>query len=156
MKYFIVLLLFSHISLSQIYYVNKEIENIRDKPNGKKIGLLLKNTEVKQMSSDGEWIKVSIEGWIYKPSVSKSKVQNKPVAKKYRTVGWDSNMYSKAGTERYGDGCNKKIGTINKGEKLEILNKKVLSTRGISVPWYYVKRNNGRRGWVSDADLVPE
>lgn len=75
---------------------------------------------------------------------------------KYRTVMSDSHIYSKAGTEKYSRGGSKKIGTINKGEKLEILKETTLSVKGITVPWYHVKRKNGQKGWVADADLIPE
>lgn len=46
-----------------------ESENLRATPNGKIIGTLVKGSKVNQELSAGEWVKVSIEGWVYKPSV---------------------------------------------------------------------------------------
>ena len=145
-----------NVCFAQNVYIKVQEENFRKKPNGEKIGILLKGTELKQIESDGEWIKVAVEGWIYKPSTSSKKPITKSVTKKYRTVMWDSNIYSNAGTERYGNGNSRKIGSVKKGEKLEILNEKQLSAKGITVPWYYVKRSNGQKGWISDADLASE
>ena len=45
-------------------------ENFRASPNGEKIGVLLKGAELKEIQSEGKWVKVTVEGWIYKPSTS--------------------------------------------------------------------------------------
>ena len=141
---------------AQTVYIKVQEENFREKPNGEKIGTLLKGTELKQIGSDGEWVKVTVEGWIYKPSVSSEKPTAISITKKYRTVMWAANIYSNAGTKRYGNGNSRKIGSVKKGEKLEILDEKQLSAKGITVPWYYIKRSNGQKGWISDADLTLE
>ena len=53
-------------------YVKEEKENLRDAPNGNKIGLLLQRTELKVIEEKGQWVKVTVTGWIYKPSVTKN------------------------------------------------------------------------------------
>jgi len=147
------ILLFSQTLLSSSLYVTGEMLNLRQRPNGVKIGSLLKDTKLEVIEESGEWVKVRVEGWVWKPLTStdiKQVKENQVVEnekKEYRIVMWDSNLYSSAGSN------SSKICSINKGEKLEILKEKILSYKGITVPWYYVKRSNGTKGWVSDADL---
>ena len=127
--------------------------NVRDVPDGRKIGVVNFGTKMEIIEQEGEWAKVIIEGWIWKPltlSENPNKENlNKNVVKPkiFRIVMWSSSLYSGAGSN------NSKIGSIQKGEKLEILKEKKLSFNGITVPWYYVKKSNGEKGWVSDADL---
>lgn len=130
---------------SATLYVKGETLNLRNAPNGDKIGLLYLGTELDSIKEKGEWVKVKVEGWVWKQLT----VTEKPVSKTkiYRTVMWNAYLHS-------GPSSNySKIGTIEKGEKLEILKEKVLTFKGISVPWYYVRKINGEEGWASDADL---
>jgi len=147
-----ILLLYQSLQSSSLY-VTGEMLNFRINPNVEKIGSLLKNTKLEVIEEKGDWIKVRVEGWVWKPltssevkqEISKELTENN--SQDYRVVMWDSYLYSKAGSN------NSKVCSIKKGEKLEILKEKKLSFGGITVPWYYVKRNNGTKGWVSDADL---
>lgn len=45
-------------------------EDLRNNPNGEKIGSIMKGAQLKQLEKDGNWIKVSVEGWIWYQSVS--------------------------------------------------------------------------------------
>jgi len=147
------ILLFFQTLQSSSLFVTGEMLNIRQKPNGLKIGSLLKNTKMEVIEESGEWVKVRVEGWVWKPLTNNEVIHENEIqilendGKEYRIVMWDSNLYSSAGSN------SSKICSINKGEKLEILKEKILSYKGITVPWYYVKRSNGTKGWVSDADL---
>ncbi len=49
-------------------------ENFRSSPNGKKIGLLLRNTKVEKIEKRGNWVKVQVAGWIWAPSLGLEKV----------------------------------------------------------------------------------
>ena len=135
-------------------YAKGETLNVRESPDGEKIGVVNYGTEMETLKKDGKWVKVKIEGWVWEPLTTSEKPQkenqqkSKVVeSKTYRTVMWDSSLYSGAGSN------NSKIGSLKKGEKVEILNEKKLTFNGITVPWYYVMKSNGKTGWVSDADL---
>jgi len=151
---FSLIVLFIYQSLfSATLYVKGETLNFRNSPDGEKIGVLYLGTELDSIKEKGEWVKVNVEGWVWKPLTVSEKpkkvITEKPLFKPkiYRIVMWDAYLHS-------GPSSNySKIGTIKEGEKLEILKEKVLTFKGISVPWYYVRKNNGEKGWVSDADL---
>ncbi len=157
MKKFMFVLLITFISVilyaTENIYVNGETLNVREAPDGKKIGVVNFGTKMEIIEQEGEWAKVIIEGWVWKPltlSENPNKENlNKNVVKPkiFRIVMWSSSLYSGAGSN------NSKIGSIQKGEKLEILKEKKLTFNGITVPWFYVKKSNGEKGWVSDADL---
>ena len=49
--------------------VQESVENMRDAPNGRKVGTLLKGTEIEEISRDGKWVRFRIEGWIWGPSL---------------------------------------------------------------------------------------
>ena len=51
-------------------YIVPDRENFRLAPNGKKIGTLNHATKLKVIDKQGDWIKVNVEGWMYKPSTS--------------------------------------------------------------------------------------
>jgi hypothetical protein len=59
-------------------YVKEERENLRDAPNGNKIGQLLQRTELKVIEEKGNWVRVSVTGWIYRPSVTEDLASIKP------------------------------------------------------------------------------
>lgn len=44
-------------------------ENLRDAPNGSKIGSLVKGTEVEKTGQDGKWLRVRLEAWVWGPSL---------------------------------------------------------------------------------------
>jgi hypothetical protein len=58
----------------KIIYVKTATENLRDIPNGKKIGSLEKGTSLVVLKDSPEWVKVRIEGWIWKESVTDSRI----------------------------------------------------------------------------------
>ena len=135
-------------------YVKGETLNVRESPDGEKIGVVNYGTEMETIKKEGKWVKVKIEGWVWEPLTSSEKPQKENLPEKkivksktYRIVMWASSLYSGAGSN------NSKIGSLKKGEKLEILKEKNLTFSGITVPWYYVMKNNGKKGWVCDADL---
>jgi len=41
--------------------------NLRDSPNGKEISILLKDTRVKEIGREGNWINVEFAGWVWSP-----------------------------------------------------------------------------------------
>lgn len=71
---FVVLLVlaFPGYSLSETknLYINVPSENIRNSPNGEKFGELTKGAKLEVKEESGNWIKVSIDGWVWKPSTA--------------------------------------------------------------------------------------
>ncbi len=55
-------------------YVNIPTENLRNAPNGKKIGTLMEGAETAVIQEQGNWVRVQVTGWIWKPSLSKIKL----------------------------------------------------------------------------------
>ena len=55
---------------SQDVYVKVKSENFRAAPSGKILGKLFAGTPMKKVSEKGNWVKVQIEGYIWKPSVT--------------------------------------------------------------------------------------
>ena len=49
--------------------VQESVENMRDAPNGRKVGTLLEGTEIEEISRDGKWVRFRFEGWIWGPSL---------------------------------------------------------------------------------------
>jgi uncharacterized protein YgiM (DUF1202 family) len=152
---FILLITFLFVILysDENIYVKGETLNVRETPDGEKIGVINFGTKMETIEKEGKWVKVKIEGWVWEPlTVSekpkKENLKQKVIkSKNYRIVMWSSSLFSGAGSN------NSKIGSIQKGEKLEVIEEKKLTFRGITVPWYYVMKSNGKKGWVSDADL---
>ena len=58
----------------EVIYVKTKIENLRDNPKGNKIGTLDKGTSMTVLEDSPQWVKVRIEGWIWKASVTDSKL----------------------------------------------------------------------------------
>jgi len=49
------------------YKVNVDHLNLRDSPNGKEISVLLKDTQVKEIVREGNWVHVEVSGWVWSP-----------------------------------------------------------------------------------------
>jgi hypothetical protein len=49
------------------FKVNVDHLNLRDSPNGKEISILLRNTQVKEMGREGNWVNVEVTGWVWSP-----------------------------------------------------------------------------------------
>ena len=49
--------------------VDKPSENLRDAPDGEKIGTLVRGATVEKISQDGKWVQFRLEGWIWGPSL---------------------------------------------------------------------------------------
>lgn len=49
------------------FKVNVDHLNLRDSPNGKQAGILLKDTQVKEIGREGNWVNVEIIGWVWSP-----------------------------------------------------------------------------------------
>ncbi len=47
-------------------------ENLRLSPNGTKIGELIQGAQLKVLEDRGAWLRVQVEGWIWKESTSPS------------------------------------------------------------------------------------
>ncbi|MBN1559595.1 peptidylprolyl isomerase [candidate division KSB1 bacterium] len=61
---------FTTLTAQTKVYVNVEEENLRNAPNGQKIGALLENTEMIALGENGNWVQVQVTGWIWKASLS--------------------------------------------------------------------------------------
>lgn len=78
MKRFLIVYLISlicvSVSFSQTdqkeYIVKVQSENFRIEPSGDILGKLNAGTKVKAIKEEGNWIKIQIEGYIWKPSVT--------------------------------------------------------------------------------------
>ena len=55
--------------LDNLWVIEPSVENIRNAPNGAKLGTLLKGTEIEQIGQDGEWVRFRVEGWVWGPSL---------------------------------------------------------------------------------------
>ncbi len=55
---------------NKVYYVKIKTENFRAAPGGKIIGKLNAGTPLKVLGESGNWVKVQVEGYIWKPSVT--------------------------------------------------------------------------------------
>lgn len=59
------------VLFSQTYvYINVSEENLRNAPNGLKIGSLLEGTEMVAVGEKDNWVQVQLTGWIWKSSLS--------------------------------------------------------------------------------------
>ena len=54
-------------------YINTEKVNLLDAPDGKKIALICKSTEMEVLQEEGRWVKIQITGWIQKPATPRAK-----------------------------------------------------------------------------------
>ncbi|HDL18648.1 MAG TPA: hypothetical protein ENH29_06310 [Bacteroidetes bacterium] len=52
------------------YWVKAKIENLRSSPKGNILGKLNAGTKLKVIKEEGNWVKVRVEGYIWKPSVT--------------------------------------------------------------------------------------
>ena len=52
-----------------MWRVTVESENLRESPNGKKIGTLLEGAALDTLEVDGRWVRVRVEGWVWGPSL---------------------------------------------------------------------------------------
>jgi len=55
---------------NQLFFIKVKQEKLRIEPNGRAITTLPKNTQVEIIGSTDKWIKVKVEGWISKKSIS--------------------------------------------------------------------------------------
>ena len=62
---------------SQTARINVDDEVLRDGPNGKKIGTLMKNVEINQVEKEGNWVKISVQGWVWKQAIEAGQVAEK-------------------------------------------------------------------------------
>ena len=49
--------------------VDKPSENVRDAPDGEKVGSLIRGATVQKVSQEGKWVQFRMEGWIWGPSL---------------------------------------------------------------------------------------
>lgn len=54
----------------QLFFIKVNHEKLRIEPNGRAIATLPKNTQVEIIGSTDKWIKVKVEGWVSKESIS--------------------------------------------------------------------------------------
>ena len=66
---FLVVAAFAQQSQVQ-HYIKIETENFRSSPSGKIIGRLNSGTKLKIIQEEGQWVKVQVEGYIWKPSIT--------------------------------------------------------------------------------------
>lgn len=56
-----------------IIYVKADQENLRNAPNGDRIGSLQKGASMVVLEDQGKWVKIAITGWIWKESTTLSR-----------------------------------------------------------------------------------
>lgn len=56
-------------------YVRVSKENLRDQPNGNKVGELMSGTKLKVLEKQDRWVKVQLTGWIWQPSTTPDPTQ---------------------------------------------------------------------------------
>jgi hypothetical protein len=62
-----------------VIYINVESENLRAAPEGQKLGTLAHGTRLMVLETDGDWVKVSVEGWIWRASTTSDRVSSAKV-----------------------------------------------------------------------------
>ena len=74
-----IMLLYAVTGAAQIrtMYVKVAEENIRIAPNGRKIGALLKGTQLTVLEERDNWVQVQLTGWFWKPSLTAFKASEK-------------------------------------------------------------------------------
>ena len=70
----LILMICISISFSQTaqkeYIIKVKSDNFRSSPSGNILGKLNSGTKVKAIKEEGNWIKVQVEGYVWKPSVT--------------------------------------------------------------------------------------
>jgi len=61
------------LAQTRTMYVNIPQENLRNAPNGRKLGMLLEGTEMIVLYEKDNWVKVQVTGWMWKPSLTSIK-----------------------------------------------------------------------------------
>ena len=85
--------MYTLILFSAPIYIKGEYVNFRDAPNGNKIGGLNSGTKLDVLEQKGDWVKVSVEGWVYKPLTSNSIIginRQKSFSKSKPAIKWYS------------------------------------------------------------------
>lgn len=57
------------------FYIKVKTENFRNAPSGDIIGKLNSGTKLKIVGEEGQWVKVQVEGYVWKPSVTTDPTQ---------------------------------------------------------------------------------
>jgi hypothetical protein len=125
---FVLVVLFS-TAFSQGYagegtvFVGEPHENLRGSPNGEKIGELLQGTQLTVLEEKGNWLRVSVTGWIYKPSTTKDRSAIKEKAPTERVPAGSGFYYSNVSfkTGMLGPECVGEI-TNSSGRDYQIAN----------------------------------
>ena len=58
-----------HLRARRVFEVAKPTENIRSSPEGLRLGVLEKGTQIEEVGRDGQWVKFEFTGWIWGPSL---------------------------------------------------------------------------------------
>jgi len=58
------------LAQTRTLYVNVPEENLRNAPNGRKLGTVTEGTDMMVLYEKDNWVKVQITGWIWKPSLT--------------------------------------------------------------------------------------
>ena len=71
---FVLTVICSSIVVGQVkqkeYFVKVQSENLRIAPSGEVIGKLSAGTKITSIREEGNWVKIRVEGYIWKPSLS--------------------------------------------------------------------------------------
>jgi parvulin-like peptidyl-prolyl isomerase len=74
---FIMMVLLTQVSTlwaqTRTLYVNVPEENLRNAPNGRKLGSVVEGTDMLFLYEKDNWVKVQLTGWIWKPSLTSLK-----------------------------------------------------------------------------------
>ncbi|MDZ7722043.1 MAG: peptidylprolyl isomerase [candidate division KSB1 bacterium] len=73
-----IILLYAALGAAQVrtMYVKVAEENLRIAPNGRKIGTILKGTEMTILQERDNWVQVQLTGWFWKPSLTAFKASD--------------------------------------------------------------------------------
>jgi hypothetical protein len=58
-----------HLRARRTYEVAKPTENIRSSPEGLRLGVLEKGTQIEEVGREGQWVKFELVGWVWGPSL---------------------------------------------------------------------------------------
>jgi len=135
----------SELTAQTTVYLNVPEENLRNAPNGRKIGALLENTEMVAIAENENWVQVQITGWIWKPSLSMLKSSmigdyralhimlntraEAEAVKKELAAGKDFGELAKAKSQAPSAAIGGDLGFFNKGDFNPVFEKAIIDLK---------------------------
>ncbi len=122
----------------KVYWVKVKAENFRERPSGKILGKLNAGTPLKVLGEEGNWVKVQVTGYIWKPSVTSDPAE----VVGYKIHAWHILVKTREEAERI-------LQELKNGADFQELAVKYSIDPN-------AKKNRGDLGYFQKGDLMPE